>query len=96
MLFALICTDKPNSTELRAQIRAEHLAYLNTLGEALKFAGPFLDDAGNSVGSMVVIAADSRLAAEAIAVADPYAKSSLFSSVDIKPWRWTMKNPEAK
>ena len=96
MLYALLCTDKSNSTELRANIRPEHLAYLNNLGDALKFAGPFLDDAANPIGSLVMIETETRAAAEKLASKDPYALAGLFASVEIKAWRWTMKNPEAK
>ena len=96
MLYALLCTDKPHSAELRAKMRPEHLAYLNNLGDALKFAGPFLDDAANPIGSLVMIEAETRAAAEKLASKDPYALAGLFASVEIKAWRWTMKNPEAK
>ena len=95
MLFALLCTDKPNSFDLRAKVRPDHVAHLNSLGSTLKFAGPFLDDEGNANGSLVVVEAESRAAAEAIAAADPYSKAGLFSSVEIKGWRWTLKNTDA-
>ena len=39
MLFALICTDKPNSVDLRMSVRPDHLKYLESLGSALKAAG---------------------------------------------------------
>ena len=96
MLYALLCTDKPNSAELRAKMRPEHLVYLNHLGDALKFAGPFLDDAGTPTGSLVMIEAETRTAAEKLASKDPYAQAGLFASVEIKAWRWSVKNPEAK
>ena len=95
MLYAFICTDKPNSTDLRAKVRNDHLAYLGGLGAAMKLAGPFLDDAGGPIGSLVVIEAADRDAAGKIATADPYNLAGLFSSVEIKAWRWTLKNPEA-
>ncbi len=95
MLFALICTDKPNSIDLRMQIRPAHLAYLDKLGANLKAAGPFVDDDGKPTGSMVIINADDLVSAKAIAAQDPYAIGGLFSSVDIKPWKWLIKNPEA-
>jgi uncharacterized protein len=95
MLFALLCTDKPNSLELRMKLRPDHLAFLDGLGEKLKAAGPFLDDAGNPCGSLVIIGADSRSEAEKTAAMDPYASNGLFASVEIKPWRWVRKNPEA-
>lgn len=94
MLFALICTDKPNSLDLRLKTRADHVAFLQSLGAAAKFAGPFLDDKGDMIGTMAVIEAEDRTAAEAIAAQDPYAKAGLFQSVDIRGWRWALKNPE--
>ncbi len=95
MLFALICDDKPASLELRMKIRPDHVAFLNGLGTAMKFAGPFTDDAGSPVGSLVVIEAENRAAAETLAAEDPYAIAGLFQSVAIRPWKWALKNPEA-
>jgi uncharacterized protein len=96
MLFAFLCTDKPGSLDLRLKIRPDHVAFLNGLGDAMKLAGPFTDDAGSPNGSLVVIEAQDRKAAEAIAAKDPYAIAGLFASIEIKPWKWTLKNPEAK
>lgn len=95
MLFAFICTDKPDHLQVRLDMRADHLAYLKGLGDGLKFAGPFLGSDGKPNGSLVVISAGDRSAAEAIAAADPYAKAGLFASVDIRPWNWALNNPEA-
>ena len=41
MLFALLCTDKPDSVDLRMAVRPDHLKYLESLGTSLKAAGPF-------------------------------------------------------
>ena len=95
MLFALLCSDKPNSLELRLKVRGNHLAHLANLGTKMKTAGPFLDEAGNPNGSLVIIEATDRAEAEKMAAADPYALAGLFSSVEIKPWKWALKNPEA-
>ena len=92
MLFALICTDKPNSLELRLATRPAHLAYLETV--TVKGAGSFLDSAGNPNGSLVIIEAKDKADAEAIAARDPYAIAGLFASVEIRPWKWLIKNPE--
>jgi uncharacterized protein len=94
MLFALICTDKPNSIDVRMQNRPAHLAYLEKLGERMKGAGPFVDEDGKPTGSLVIIEADDLAAAKTTAAQDPYALAGLFSSVDIKPWKWLIKNPE--
>ena len=94
MLFALICTDKPGQLEMRLKVRPTHLAYLESLGAKLKAAGPFLDEAGNPNGTMVIVEAVDMAAAKAIATNDPYTVAGLFSTTEIKPWRWTLKNPE--
>ena len=96
MLFALICTDKLARLDLRLKMRPDHLAFLESLGAALKAAGPFTDDGGSPIGSLVVIEAPDRKAAETIAARDPYAKAGLFATVDIRPWKWLIKNPETK
>lgn len=94
MLFALISTDKPASIDLRMAVRPDHLKYLESLGTALKAAGPFTTDEGSPTGSLVIVEAADRPAAMAMAESDPYAKAGLFASVEIKPWKWLIKNPE--
>jgi uncharacterized protein YciI len=96
MLFALLCTDKPNSVDLRMSVRPDHLKYLETLGSSLKAAGPFTTDEGSPTGTLAIIEAADRAAAKVIAENDPYAKAGLFASVEIKPWKWLIKNPETK
>jgi uncharacterized protein len=95
MLFAIICTDKPNQLDLRLATRPEHVAYLKSLNDSAKLAGPFLDDAGDMNGTLVIVDAADRAAAQVIADNDPYAKAGLFQTVDIRAWRWALKNPEA-
>jgi len=91
MLYAMICTDKPNSLPLRIANRPEHLAYLQSLGETLVFAGPFTAEDGVTMnGSLVVVEA----AARKIAGGDPFAKAGVFATIDIRPWLWTINNPE--
>jgi uncharacterized protein len=95
MLFALICTDKPGSLELRNKTRPDHLQFLKGLGKGVKAAGPFLNSAGDPVGSLVIIEAADTAAASAIAARDPYEISGLFATVDIRPWKWLVNNPDA-
>lgn len=95
MLFALICTDKLDSLTVRKANRPDHVAYLEGLGETLVFAGPFMmADGATMNGSLIVIEATSLDAARTIAAGDPFAKAGLFASVEIRPWLWTMNNPE--
>ncbi|MGH6825482.1 YciI family protein [Methyloceanibacter sp.] len=97
MLYALICTDKPNSLALRMAKRPEHVAYLQSLGETLVIAGPFSEADGETMnGSLIVVEAASLQAANEIAAGDPFAKIGLFASVEIRPWVWTMNAPANK
>ncbi len=95
MLFALICKDKPGHLQTRMDARPDHVAFLNGLNEEKKlaFAGPFLDAEGKPDGSLVVVEAADRAAAEALAAADPYARAGLFERVEIRPWNWVFNKP---
>lgn len=85
MLFALICDDRPGALDLRRANRGPHLEYIETTG-CVVMAGPFLDDAGEMCGSLVVLDVEDRAAAEAWAAGDPYARAGLFESVAIRAW----------
>lgn len=93
MLFALLCTDKPNQLQVRLDTRPAHLEYLDGLGDTVKFAGPFLGEDGKPNGSLVVIEAEDKNAAAEIAANDPYAKAGVFADVTIRPWNWVINNP---
>ncbi|WP_419906955.1 YciI-like protein [Hoeflea sp.] len=97
MLFALICTDKPGSLDLRMEIRPDHVTYLTALNDTgiLKMAGPFLDENEKPNGSLVIVEAQSREEAHRIAQEDPYSKACLFAAVDIRPYNWVFNKPGA-
>ncbi|MBY5397830.1 YciI-like protein [Rhizobium leguminosarum] len=97
MLFALLCKDKPGHLNVRMDTRPTHIEYLNKLNAegTLKIAGPFLDDDGKPCGSLIIVEAESKEAARALADADPYAKAGLFESVDVKAYNWVFNKPEA-
>jgi uncharacterized protein YciI len=84
MLFALICTDKPGHLEVRKANRDAHIAYLKST--PVTPAGPFLNEDGEMIGSLVVIEAVDRARAEDWAANDPYAKAGLFEKVRIEAW----------
>ena len=96
MLFALICTDKPDGLAIRKANRPDHLAYLESLGDTLRFAGPFTEEDGQTMnGSLIVVEAPSLGAAREIAGGDPFAKADLFAKVEIRPWLWAIDNTDA-
>ncbi|HUF55894.1 MAG TPA: YciI family protein [Thermohalobaculum sp.] len=90
MLYVLICIDKPGAAGIRQANRKAHLEHLRMAGEAIVQAGPFLDDAGEMCGSMIVYAAANRGEAERWLRDDPYEKADLFESVTIRSWRRTV------
>jgi hypothetical protein len=87
-LFALICIDKPGALPVRLATREAHFAYLRERG-VLRLGGPFLDEAGDMAGSLMIVEVDDLAAAEAFSAEDPYAKAGLFERVEIRPWRAT-------
>jgi len=86
MLYALICRDKPGHLETRKANRDAHLAYIQETGVVTQ-AGPFLDEAGDMCGSLVVLDVETMDAAQAWAANDPYAKAGLFENVTIQAWK---------
>jgi uncharacterized protein YciI len=92
LLFALVAHDKPGQLWKRQETRPEHLKFLETLGDRLILAGPFLDDKGDMTGSIVVIEAESYEAAKADFDRDPYGLAGLFDSVLLKRWHLGINN----
>lgn len=86
MRFALICVDNDNMLQTRLDTRAAHLAHIEGTG-VVEMAGPFLNEAGAMVGSLVVLDVEDMAQARTWADADPYAKAGLFKSVDIRAWK---------
>lgn len=86
MRVALICIDKPEHLEVRKANREAHLGHIATTG-VVEMAGPFLNEAGQMCGSLIVLEVADVQAARDWAAADPYAKAGLFQSVDIREWK---------
>jgi hypothetical protein len=86
MLYVLICEDKPDSEALRKSVRDQHLKHLNA--HDVRYAGPMLaEDEATMIGSVIVIEADDRAAADAFASADPYRGAGLFERVTIRAFK---------
>ena len=88
MLYVMICEDRPDSLELRMATRSAHLAFIDTVLEQVRLAGPMLSDDGERMlGSLFIIEADSLEAARALNARDPYLQAGLFGKVTIRPFR---------
>lgn len=94
MLFAIICTDRPASLDLRLATRAAHIAYLTTYADRVVQGGPLLDTDGRPCGSLLLVDVADRAAAEGFAASDPYNRAELFESTVIRPFRTVFKDGE--
>ncbi|MFT8244231.1 YciI family protein [Roseomonas sp. BN140053] len=87
MLFVIQCEDKPDSHDLRRDVRPTHLEWLEERLEDLVLVGPAMDDEGRSIGSLLVVNKPDLEAARAFAAADPYNKAGLFARTSVRPFR---------
>ena len=95
MLFAIVCTDRPGSLDLRLATRPTHVAYLTMYAARVVHGGPMLDLDGRPCGSLLIVDVEDMAAAEGFAASDPYAKAGLFESTVIRGFRTVFKDGEA-
>jgi hypothetical protein len=85
-LFVIYCKDKPGALETRMATRPTHLDYLNAAG-LVKAAGPLLSDAGDPIGSLLIVEAEDKAAVQTFLDNDPYTLAGIFESAEIQAWR---------
>ena len=86
MLVALVAIDKPGALDIRKANRDAHLAYADEQGVTF-VAGPMLSEAGDMIGSLLILDVHDMAAAEEWAAGDPYAKAGLFETVTLREWK---------
>jgi uncharacterized protein YciI len=100
MPYLIDATDKPQSEELRVQVRPEHLAFLERNLPRLLAAGAKLRDEGDTGwGSVYILDTEDRAEAEAFIAEDPFSQAGLFGTVAITRWRkgfFDFKRPPPK
>ena len=84
-MYAIICTDKDGAIEIRKANRDAHLAYADET--PVVYAGPFQNEDGDMIGSLLIVDVETRAEAEAWAASDPYAKAGLFQKVRIERFK---------
>ncbi|MFT5786869.1 MAG: hypothetical protein ACI9KK_002230 [Ascidiaceihabitans sp.] len=85
MLVALMAYDKDGALELRKANRDAHVTYLKS-SDVVQQAGPFLNEAGEMCGSLIILDVTDLAAAQKWAANDPYANAGLFREVTLMPW----------
>jgi hypothetical protein len=91
MLFVVTAIDRDDGKAIRTATRDAHLAYAKQTG-VVRLGGPFLDENGGMIGSLIFIEIADLDAAIRWAADDPYAKAGLFQSTDIRSWKMTVNN----
>ncbi len=95
MPYAIQTKDKPDHGHLRAELRDQHLAYLDSHVGTLLAAGALIDDDGTGGhGGILIVDTDDRAEAEAFVAGDPFSKAGLFESVTVTRWRKAFFNFE--
>jgi uncharacterized protein YciI len=85
-LFVLTCLDKPDNLELRLKTRPAHQAHIAAHRDIVRLGGPFLDEAGGMVGSMLILETPTMAEAQAFADNDPYRTEGVFESSTVRPF----------
>ncbi|WP_333992856.1 YciI family protein [Burkholderia orbicola] len=98
--FAVFATDQPGMRDVRDRMRPIHRSYLRSAAEHgvyVRLGGPTLDPQGDAMnGTLLVIEADDIHAVIRFVGNDPYVKEGLFSHVEVRPWDWSLGNPEQR
>lgn len=87
MLVALVAHDKTDATQIRADNRADHLAFLKAHADVVQQAGPLLSVSGDMIGSLIILDVETLEDAQRWAAQDPYAKAALFETVTLTEWK---------
>ena len=96
MLWAIVCTDKPNTAAIREKVLQPHRDYLGSQKGILVLAGATQsDDGATAIGSLFVVNVDSRAKAKAFSDGDPFTQNGVFANITITRMRKGQWNPGA-
>jgi len=96
MLWAISRVAAPNFAADREKNLQQHVAYLQSQKKILVLSGATTtDDAGEFVGSLLIVNVGSRAEAQAFVDGDPFTKAGMFKDVRITRMRKGQWNPEA-
>lgn len=87
-LYVLYAMDKPDSLDRRLEHYGSHRAYIEandaSLGVSVVMSGPLQTDDGTTmIGSLILIDAPTRAAAEQFIANDPFTREGIWGKVHI-------------
>ena len=87
--YLIHAIDKPDSDNLREDLRAEHEAYQASAAHLYITRGPLLNDNGAcQIGSLMIIDVPGLAAAKAFWDGEPFNTGGLFENVEFYGWRF--------
>jgi uncharacterized protein len=87
VLFAVIFSDRPEQSNLRAQHLADHIDWLATHSGAILVAGSLRNELSDvAKGGLWIVEACSKADVLGLVQTDPFFLSGLRSSVDVLHW----------
>src|SRR5258708_32173053 len=93
MPYMIRTKDKPGHASLRAEMRAEHLKYLEAHKDKLLATGALLSDDGkDATGGLLIVDVEGRKAAEDFIANDPFTTAGLFPKITGKRWPQALFN----
>ncbi len=99
MYYLVLATDAPDTASKREEIGPIHRAYLRHPGNhrvKVHLGGPTLTMQHEQTnGTLLIVEADAMSAVSEFVADDPYAQAGVFQSVEIRPWSWTLGQPES-
>ncbi len=89
MTYVIHAYDYPNSLDKRMAARSAHLDYARKLKASGQFilGGALLDEAGQMIGSMLMLTLDTDDQLQEYLRTDPYIVQGVWEKVDVKPFR---------
>ena len=91
MLFIVIAKDgtDPDAPARRSNVREAHLEGARALAAdgTLQLGGALLDDAGNMVGSALIVEAEDAEAVRALLEADIYHRGGVWRGYEVYPFK---------
>lgn len=94
MLYVIMVQDQEGTEHLREEHRDEHLAHFRSHKDCIALSGPLSDDSGHSVGSLVIIEAESEAEAGDFIRADPFHDAGVWHEPQIARFKGSIFEPE--
>lgn len=85
MLYVIFCIDRPGAAQTRRDNIQAHVDYVGGSGVTVVMSGPLVsDDGAAAVGSLLVVEAQDRQAAEDFHHNDPLYKAGIWETTELR------------